>query len=1016
MPQPHRRARRAVTSAAVIGTVAALTLVGVPRTAAQPLGRTGPGDHSQSSSQRERKGDFDARNLSTKQQLRAEQKVTANRRAASQKLDAQLGVQGVQQTDPSTGTPRMVGRLDNFLSKPSKKSAETVVLNYVKAHLAAFGLKPADLDTFVLTRRYVDIAGISHISWSQTVDGVTVFGNGLKGNVTKRGELISIQGSPISGLADLADAAGTRPSMSATQARTRAAADVGGSVAKTGAPKAKGNRVVTWSNADRAQLVWFYAAGRLRLGWSTYVQAGGTLSYQHVIDAANGSVLYRHDTVDNERTPAPEPVAPGTTTIARAAGAQKTAPSSQAATSARKGLALVYNNYPGAAVGGKQQAYDLVRGKLISPNAATLSGYYVNAFADVNDDNAAGADELVPVPGSASGSAQYKLTSFNDVNSLCSPTLVCTWDPTKAGSWVTNGPADVTQGFFQNSMFHNYLVKSPFGFTPAAGNFDTRDGDAVQLNALDGANTALDDQGNTVGLPDVNHIDNANMSTPPDGIAPTMQMYLFHAPGATNEEDSSLPTSSSFDASVIFHEYTHGLSNRLVVDATGNSTLNSIQAGSLGEAWSDYYALDRLVTRGLERDTKASGDVLAGKYVEAGTTIRTMGIDCPVTTTSSRCTQGSGATGGYTYGDFSSFDGGAEVHRSGEIWGQTLWDLRAKLGHTTTGMVVTRAMELSPADPSFLDMRNSILQADRAVYGGKHLSTIWGVFAHRGLGFFAGSLGSGDTQPAEDFSKAPAKGAPKGSLTGRVLNGLTGQPVAGAVVAITGHDAGFAGGSLRRTTDASGRYSFARLPVGTYAKVAVIGPGYEVLTQPVTVKRGATTATFRPRRDWAASSGGAEVTSFNGPDYSPFCGPDGAIDLSQGRGWGSTTGDDDGTPTNVMIPKSIVVHLPAAITLSSFGVDPSNTCGDAGSSSTGQYRIDTSPNGTTWTQAAAGTFTAEDRGRLNEVSAAAATGVAYVRFTIQSPQVPDFATNCPEGAYNGCVFADLTELEVFGTR
>ena len=67
------------------------------------------------------------------------------------------------------------------------------------------------------------------------------------------------------------------------------------------------------------------------------------------------------------------------------------------------------------------------------------------------------------------------------------------------------------------------------------------------------------------------------MSTPPDGTPPLMQMYLFHFPGTTDEEEPFLPTSSAFDPSVIYHEYTHGLSNRLVVDADGNSTLLSLQ-------------------------------------------------------------------------------------------------------------------------------------------------------------------------------------------------------------------------------------------------------------------------------------------------------------------------------------------------------------------------------------------------------------------------------------------------------
>ena len=38
-----------------------------------------------------------------------------------------------------------------------------------------------------------------------------------------------------------------------------------------------------------------------------------------------------------------------------------------------------------------------------------------------------------------------------------------------------------------------------------------------------------------------------------------------------------------------------------------------------------------------------------------------------------------------------------------------------------------------------------------------------------------------------------------------------------------------------------------------------------------------------------------------------------------------------------------------------------------------------------------------------------------MRFTMLSPQVPDFATNCPDGAFGGCEFTDLTELEVFGS-
>ena len=113
--------------------------------------------------------------------------------------------------------------------------------------------------------------------------------------------------------------------------------------------------------------------------------------------------------------------------------------------------------------------------------------------------------------------------------------------------------------------------------------------------------------------PDANHIDNANMGTPPDGQSPEMQMYLFHQPGTRYPTRTrSSPANGGDEADVVYHEYTHGLSNRLVVDATGNSTLGRIQAGSMGEAWSDWYAMDYLVSqRPLPRHA-ADGDLRVG--------------------------------------------------------------------------------------------------------------------------------------------------------------------------------------------------------------------------------------------------------------------------------------------------------------------------------------------------------------------------------------------------------------------
>jgi Zn-dependent metalloprotease len=41
---------------------------------------------------------------------------------------------------------------------------------------------------------------VTHLSYEQVTRGIPVFGNGLKAHLTRRGELISVQGAPISGL------------------------------------------------------------------------------------------------------------------------------------------------------------------------------------------------------------------------------------------------------------------------------------------------------------------------------------------------------------------------------------------------------------------------------------------------------------------------------------------------------------------------------------------------------------------------------------------------------------------------------------------------------------------------------------------------------------------------------------------------------------------------------------------------------------------------------------------------
>jgi len=333
------------------------------------------------------------------------------------------------------------------------------------------------------------------------------------------------------------------------------------------------------------------------------------------------------------------------------------------------------------------------------------------------------------------------------------------------------------------------------------------------------------------------------------------------------------------------------------------------------------------------------------------------------------------------------------------------------LGSKTAESLVTRAMELSPSNPSFLDERNSILAADMVVNNGKNQKKIWTVFANRGMGWFAGSVDGDDTAPVEDFSMPPAANTPRGSLTGHVTNSDTGTPVAGAVVAFGGHNSGFAG-DYAATTDASGSYTIAGIIPGTYPKVFSRGAGYDPVVRTISVAARVNTLDWSLRRDWAAAGGGGSIVDFTPPDYTDFgCGPAAMIDQSQGTGWGSDAPDN---PFPDPQPKFVVIALPVAVNIAELQINPSNTCGDSGSASTGDYKVETSADATTWTLGHAGHFGIADRhATVVPLAAGSATGVKFIKYTMIGTQVGDLGGACP-GPFSGCNFMDSTELAVYG--
>lgn len=252
----------------------------------------------------------------------------------------------------------------------------------------------------------------------------------------------------------------------------------------------------------------------------------------------------------------------------------------------------------------------------------------------------------------------------------------------------TQQAAVVTNLFYYNNIMHDFSYN--LGFTETARNFQVNNfgrggtgNDSVRAEAQDGSGT-----------------NNANFATPPDGSRPRMQQYLFTSPNPDRD--------SSVDGDVVFHEYGHGISNRLI--GNGSTALSGIQSGAMGEGWSDYWAIT------------INNDGAVGEYVTNNPNgIRRAAYSVPAAAVHD------------SYADLQS----SSVHNDGEVWAATLWDLRTQLGAATTDLLVLNGMKFTPNRPSFLNARDGILQADQNMFAGANRCAIWTVFARHGMGVSA---------------------------------------------------------------------------------------------------------------------------------------------------------------------------------------------------------------------------------------------------------------------------------------
>ncbi|HYI12916.1 MAG TPA: M36 family metallopeptidase [Thermoanaerobaculia bacterium] len=125
----------------------------------------------------------------------------------------------------------------------------------------------------------------------------------------------------------------------------------------------------------------------------------------------------------------------------------------------------------------------------------------------------------------------------------------------------------LVNAFFICNFLHDLFAL--LGFGEADGNFQHRN---TGKNGLGGDRL-------TVNILPASH-GTANMSAQNDGKKPRMLLGTWKG---------GFPT--AHDADVIIHEYAHGVSQRLVAGRLKKTALNEAQSMSMGEGWSDYFAV-----------------------------------------------------------------------------------------------------------------------------------------------------------------------------------------------------------------------------------------------------------------------------------------------------------------------------------------------------------------------------------------------------------------------------------------
>ncbi|KAJ3358538.1 Fungalysin/Thermolysin Extracellular metalloproteinase 5 [Allomyces javanicus] len=277
-------------------------------------------------------------------------------------------------------------------------------------------------------------------------------------------------------------------------------------------------------------------------------------------------------------------------------------------------------------------------------------------------------------------------------------------------------PAATVQLFYALNSCHDELYQ--YGFDEPSGNFQINNhgkgglgGDPIE---------AL--------VQDFSGVNNALFGTPPDGQSPTTLQFIFTYTDPTRD--------GVYDLVIPFHEFFHGVSNRLTGGPANTDCLPDGEAGGMGEGWSDIFSVIaiHLDDPAITRNTP----VPVATYVRGNSNgIRKYPYSTDLAINPSV----------YSFLAQAEYQ---ESHRMGEVWASMLfeiyWNLVDKLGcgpleqrnlgvgNALMLQLIMDGLKLQPCRPTFIDARNAILLADTNLTGGQNHCLMWEGFAKRGLG------------------------------------------------------------------------------------------------------------------------------------------------------------------------------------------------------------------------------------------------------------------------------------------